>query len=154
MSTTANSVQRPWWTSKYARIGAVMLVIGAIIALFVLFPVADYIEDFVHWVHGFNEWAGVVFGAAYVVATIAFVPGTPITLAAGFAFGLLWGVVIVHAASTVSAALSFIIGRFIAREWVAERVEEHRRFDAACCTTTGTAATCCVSTRRVPRSPA
>ncbi|MFP4599525.1 MAG: FAD-containing oxidoreductase, partial [Persicimonas sp.] len=130
MSTTADSVERPWWTSKYARLAAVVLFLAVIVALFALFPVVDYIDDFIHWVHGFDEWAGVVFGSAYVVATVALVPGTPLTVVAGFAFGLFWGAIIAHAGSTLSAAISFIIGRFVARDWVAERIEEYPRFDA------------------------
>ncbi|MFW5965924.1 MAG: TVP38/TMEM64 family protein [Persicimonas sp.] len=123
----AGSPQRRRWAFVVG-----LIVVGGLLALAAALslPVREHLDGFILWVHGFDEWAGVVYGAAYAVATVCFVPGTPLTLLGGFAFGLFWGVIIVWAASTVSAALSFLIGRFVARDWVAERVCKYPRFNA------------------------
>lgn len=76
-------------------------------------------------VRAFGPAAPLAYGAAYVVATVLFVPGAPLTIGAGVAFGLLWGTVLVSVASTVGAALAFLVGRHLLREkvgaWVADR---------------------------------
>ncbi len=76
-------------------------------------------------VRAFGPAAPLAYGAAYVVATVLFVPGAPLTIGAGVAFGLLWGTVLVSVASTVGAALAFLVGRYLLREkvegWVADR---------------------------------
>lgn len=68
-----------------------------------------------------DDWgtmAPVMFFLAYVVATVAFVPGIVVTMAAGLAFGPLWGTLVVSISSTVGATLAFLIARYVARDAV------------------------------------
>lgn len=116
--------------SKRLRIGALIALIVLFAGLYFLFPVGEVLDDFVVWVQGLGGWGAVIFGLVYVLAAILFVPGSVITLAAGFTFGVIWGTVIVSAASTLGAALAFLIGRFLAQDWVAEKVEDYPRFHA------------------------
>ena len=77
------------------------------------------------------EWgpvAPVVFFLIYVVATIAFIPGTIVTLMAGLAFGAWWGTLIVSLASTVGAVLAFLMARYIARDAVEGMLEKQAWF--------------------------
>jgi uncharacterized membrane protein YdjX (TVP38/TMEM64 family) len=64
----------------------------------------------------------VLFAAAYVPAAVLFVPGSLLTLGAGFVFGLGKGTVIVSLGSTAGAAAAFIVARSLAHDWVARRV--------------------------------
>ncbi|KAL7517774.1 hypothetical protein ACHAWX_002662 [Stephanocyclus meneghinianus] len=65
---------------------------------------------------------------AYALAAVAFVPGSILTLGSGFvygkAFGLGCGVAIatglVFAGASCGAILSFLVGRYLLREWVGE----------------------------------
>lgn len=75
-------------------------------------------------------WAPVVFISLYILATIFFIPGSIITLAAGVLFGVVWGSVYVSIASTTGAALAFLIGRYIARDWVKGKIESRPKFKA------------------------
>ncbi len=62
---------------------------------------------------------GLVFFLIYAAVTGLSLPGATImTLAAGAAFGLLWGTVIVSFASTLGATLAFLTSRFLLRDWV------------------------------------
>jgi uncharacterized membrane protein YdjX (TVP38/TMEM64 family) len=62
------------------------------------------------------------FGAAYVAATVALLPASPLTLAAGYLFGTAKGTVVVSLASTAAAAASFALARGALRPLVAERL--------------------------------
>jgi uncharacterized membrane protein YdjX (TVP38/TMEM64 family) len=60
----------------------------------------------------------VAYGVAYLLAALAFVPGSALTLGAGALFGLVRGLAVVSLASTAAAALAFLIGRHVARHRV------------------------------------
>lgn len=62
----------------------------------------------------------VLFVLAYVVSTIALVPGSILTLALGFAYGPLWGLAVASPASVAGATAAFVLGRTLLRNW-AER---------------------------------
>jgi len=76
------------------------------------------------WIEGFGPLAPLVFIAGYILAVIFFIPGLPITVLGGVAFGPFWGTVYVSIASTIGVALTFLIARYGARgmveRWVAE----------------------------------
>lgn len=116
--------------NKKTLIGIVAVLLAVLGALFIGMPFEKYLADFVRWVPEAGVWGGVVFGLIYAVAVVIFVPGTLLSLAAGFLFGLLWGSVIVSVAGVVGATLAFLIGRFLVHDWVASKLEEHPRFHA------------------------
>ena len=64
--------------------------------------------------------APVVFIAGYVLAVVFFVPGLPITVLGGVAFGPVWGTLYVWIAATIGAALAFLVARYAVRSTVAE----------------------------------
>jgi len=88
----------------------------------------EYVPRFSAWVDGLGAWAPLAFIAGYVVATIAFVPGTVLTLAAGAIFGLLEGTVYVFAGATLGACAAFLVARHLARDLVAHRIARNARF--------------------------
>jgi uncharacterized membrane protein YdjX (TVP38/TMEM64 family) len=63
----------------------------------------------------------VVYMAIYTLATPLFVPGALFGLAGGVLFGPFWGTVWNLAGATMGAALSFLIARYLAADWVARR---------------------------------
>ncbi len=67
-------------------------------------------------------WAPLAYVGLYVVATVAFLPGSILGLAGGALFGPLWGVVYTLLAATVGATLAFLIARYLASDWVAQKV--------------------------------
>jgi uncharacterized membrane protein YdjX (TVP38/TMEM64 family) len=57
-----------------------------------------------------------------VPAAVLFVPGSLLTLGAGFVFGVAKGTVIVSLGSTAGAAVAFLVARSLSHDWVARRV--------------------------------
>lgn len=80
------------------------------------------LASFLEWVQGIGPWGAVLFAAAYVPAAVLLVPGSLLTLGAGFVFGVVKGTVIVSLGSTAGAAAAFLVGRSIARGWVARQL--------------------------------
>ncbi len=101
-------------------------LIGVVVALLLALLVArvtgvagyislDGLNSLRDWINGFGAGAPVVFIAIYVVATVAFLPGAPLSLLAGLVFGAVWGTLWTVIGATLGATLAFLIGRYAAR---------------------------------------
>ncbi len=71
-----------------------------------------------------------VFVGLYVLACVAFLPGSVLTVGAGAAFGLWKGFILVSIGSTAGACASFLVGRYLLRDWVSRRLEKVPAFAA------------------------
>lgn len=74
------------------------------------------------WLADAGVWAPLAFVALYAVATVLFLPGSVLTLAAGALFGALPGALYSLAGATLGATLAFLVARYLAADWVARRV--------------------------------
>ena len=92
--------------------------------------IGPFLRQVLHTVSELGPWGPVAFLLVYVAATVLFLPGFILTLGAGFVFGLGWGTVLVSVSSTLGATASFLIGRHLARDWVAEKMQAYPRFAA------------------------
>jgi hypothetical protein len=110
---------------------AVLLLLAVVLALLLWrLPVAQLVRDALDWTAANREVAWIAFVALYVVATVCFVPGLPLTLAAGAIFGVAAGTALVSVGSTLGATAAFFVGRTVARRWVTHRIEGWPRFRA------------------------
>jgi uncharacterized membrane protein YdjX (TVP38/TMEM64 family) len=82
------------------------------------------------WIQGLGRWGAIAFICLYIVATVLLIPGSILTLAAGVIYQLFWGTILVSVASTVSATIAFMIGRYLARDWVLNRFAQQANFQA------------------------
>lgn len=96
----------------------VLLAAFVAIALFVPNPNVEQIRD---WARAAGAWLPLMFFVAYALGTIA-LPRTPFTLSAGLLFGPVTGIAIAISATTVSAALAFLLVRAIGRDAIAARL--------------------------------
>jgi uncharacterized membrane protein YdjX (TVP38/TMEM64 family) len=105
------------------------LVLTVIISA-VFLPVADTLLVLFDWVGENRSVSWLVFIVFYVMACVLVLPGSLLTLAAGFLFGLGYGFAIVSLASTLGATCAFLVGRFLARDWVAAKLQGLPKFAA------------------------
>ena len=103
--------------SRKAFAFVALLLTVAISAVFL--PLMEMLTGLFDWVSANRSISWLVFIVFYVLATVLVLPGSLLTLAAGFLFGLGYGFVIVSFASTTGATCAFLVGRFLARDWVA-----------------------------------
>ena len=106
------------------------LFLVAMLAVVALLPVRQWLTVALMWTESHRYLAWIMFIGMYLAATVLVVPGTILTLAAGFAFGVPVGAMLVSAGSLAGASAAFLVGRFLARDWVAGRVAQWRTFDA------------------------
>ena len=81
-------------------------------------------------VDALGVWGPVAFIAVYAVACVAFVPASLLTLGAGALFGLVKGTIFVLIGATLGATAAFLIARYVARDWIAARLQRDARFTA------------------------
>lgn len=109
-------------------IAAAVVAAGILVA--VVAPVGEWFLGLVAWIDANRAIAWPVYVFSYILATVLMVPGSILTLAAGFVFGLPIGVALVSLSSVVGACCAFLVGRHLARDWVAGRIENLPRFSA------------------------
>ena len=70
------------------------------------------------FLEGHGRLGPFLFILLYTVTTVLFLPGLPMTIAAGILFGPFWGVVYAIIGATFGACASFLVARYAARDWV------------------------------------
>ena len=106
-----------------------LVAIGVIAALVIAGGrAAAVLPRLAEWVSAQGAAAPLLFGVAYIIATVLLVPGSVLTLAAGALFGLWRGTLIVLVSASVGATAAFLIARYLVRARVAERVGRDARF--------------------------
>jgi uncharacterized membrane protein YdjX (TVP38/TMEM64 family) len=107
-----------------------LLLVAALVAAALTLPLQQWLRAAIEWTAANREVAGAAFVGLYIVATVCFVPGLPLTLAAGAIFGVVYGSVLVSIGSTLGATAAFFGGRTVARDWVRQRIAAWPRFVA------------------------
>jgi uncharacterized membrane protein YdjX (TVP38/TMEM64 family) len=82
------------------------------------------------WIESLGSVGAWAFIGLYILATIAFLPGSILTLGAGVVFGVVMGSLYVFIGATIGATAAFLVGRYVARGWVARKIAGDRKFRA------------------------
>jgi len=115
------------------------ILVGLILLSIIIFVIVDslttkYItsgfQTFLEWIET-NLVAGTfAFMGVYFVATVAFIPGSILTLGSGFVFGKAVGLgpgvalaaVAVFVGASLGAIVSFLLGRYLLKDWVMNKL--------------------------------
>ena len=112
-------------------------VIAAVYGLLRHYSITDYltrdnIPKIKQEISSFGALAPLVYIGFYIVATVFFLPGLPVTMLSGLAFGPIWGVVYASIGSVIGVSCAFLIARYFTRGMVEGWVEGNaqlRRID-------------------------
>ena len=105
----------------------IVIVVGTILHAINL---PALLQTALQWVNGLGPAGVVAFMVIYNLATVLFIPGSLLTLGGGALYGVAWGTVYVVLAATLGATLAFLIGRYFARGWVSQQIQNHPNFQA------------------------
>src|SRR5262249_8566075 len=91
--------------SRRLRLVLLVLLLTAILVGVIVLrqQIQENLETVLDWMQQLGPWGPVILALAYVPACVLFIPGTLLTLAAGFLFGVLWGTIAVSAGSVTGA---------------------------------------------------
>ena len=95
-----------------------------------LATIQGYLVGALNGIDSLGAIAPLVFLALYVVVTIAFIPASVVTLGAGVVFGVVKGSVLVFFSAMLGATAAFLIGRYLARDWIARKIAGNPKFKA------------------------
>ncbi|WP_199288855.1 TVP38/TMEM64 family protein [Pseudanabaena sp. FACHB-1998] len=82
------------------------------------------------WIESLGYIGGLAFVGIYIVSTVAFIPGSVLTLGSGVVFGVVWGSFYVFIGATLGAIAAFLVGRYLARDWIGKKIEGNQKFVA------------------------
>jgi len=114
-----------WWRAAVL----VALVAGLVVAGKSL-PLKEYLLALLGWTQRLGFWGPVVVVLIYILACILFLPGSILTIGAGFLFKLALGTATVSVGATLGACAAFWVGRTVARGWVAKKIGGNAKFAA------------------------
>ena len=87
-----------------------------------------FLQNTLQWINSLGSLGGIVFIGIYIIATLAFLPAAILTLGAGVIFGVIWGSLYVFVGATLGAIAAFLVGRYVARGWVKQKISSYKKF--------------------------
>lgn len=126
--TTENTRNNRW--SVWGRALVVLLLLAVLLVAMHFLGIQDLLRSALDWVGGLGAWGMAIFVLLYILATVLFLPGSILTLGAGALFGVFKGAILVSISATLGATAAFLVGRYLARDWVAKRISGNPRFQA------------------------
>lgn len=118
---------------SYGKLIVIAAILVIVVVLMRVFGVTEYIsleniQNLQKWITGYGALGPVIYIGLYIVACLFFLPGMPIALLAGFAFGPIMGAVWASIGSTLGAAAAFLVARYAARSMVEGWVAGNAQF--------------------------
>ena len=115
----------------FVRYVAVALLLAAGLAAWRYLPRdAAHWEQIVEQVRALGFWGPVLLAAVYVPASVLLIPGLWLSLAGGFAFGMLRASAAVSAGSVAGACAAFLVSRYLLRGWIERKLADSPRLRA------------------------
>lgn len=116
--------------STWIKFSLVLALLGLGAWAFIHFDGKAQLQTALDQIEKLGVWGPVIFVAIYIVATVFLIPGSVLTLGAGAVFGVGKGSVVVSIAATLGATAAFLVGRYLARDWVAKKIAGNEAFSA------------------------
>lgn len=104
------------------------IVLGVAVLLMLGRKAGAHLPALVAGIQDMGIWAPVAFVALYAVATVAFIPGSLLTLLAGAVFGLARGTLYVFVGAVAGSIGAFLVSRYLARRVIETKLAGNARF--------------------------
>ncbi|CAG8481030.1 10356_t:CDS:2 [Ambispora leptoticha] len=119
-------------TFKWKTVLKILLLIafiGLIVVLAMVFHIQDHIKDVLKYIEKHREYGILIYIGVYTLCVWTFLPGSIISIAAGFLFKplILAGAIII-VGDLLGAFGTFIFGRYIFSDWVRAQIAKRPTF--------------------------
>ena len=115
---------------KYLKYIVIAAAAAGLVVLARQFDFQALFQGALAWVESLGAWGPIAFISIYNLATVLFLPGSLLTLGGGAIFGLVQGSIYVFVAATLGATFAFLIGRYLARDAIAKKIDGNQKFKA------------------------
>jgi uncharacterized membrane protein YdjX (TVP38/TMEM64 family) len=106
--------------NKFTKIILLLILVAGIVSA-IVYRDALNAQALEQWLQEAGAAAPILFMVIYTIGTVFFLPGSVLTLIGGALFGPIWGTFYNLTAATLGAMLSFLIARYLAADWVAQK---------------------------------
>jgi uncharacterized membrane protein YdjX (TVP38/TMEM64 family) len=107
------------WLASASILGVALLALA-----WFLLPVSAWLQGFGAWARSLGPAGLALISIGYVVGTVLLVPGFPMTLAVAVVYGW-WALAICFVGGMIAALISFLAGRYLARDLVKRFLDRH-----------------------------
>jgi len=123
--------ERFFASNTFIRSVLLVTFIVLIVVLLVVFRIQDHIKDYLGFIEEHKKYGIFIYLAIYTICVWLFLPGSIISIAAGFLFkpAILAGAIIIIG-DILGAFGTFIFGRYIFSDWVKAQIEKRPMFTA------------------------
>ncbi len=94
------------------------------------FYIQELFKRSLEGVASLGPWGPILYVAIYVLGCLLFFPGSVLTLSGAALFGFIKGAILVSISATLGATCAFLVGRHLARDWVAKKIQTNVKFKA------------------------
>lgn len=112
------------------KVLVIVLAFALLLAGVRYFDVQTLFRQALQWILDLGPTGPMLFVALYIAACVLLLPGSILTLGAGVVFGLVKGAIAVSVGATLGATCAFLVGRYLARDWVAAKIAGNEKFRA------------------------
>lgn len=119
-----------------SHVGVILkaIILAAIVVGLLLvarhFNLQQVFRDALAWIEAAGPIGPLVFFGLYIAACVFMLPGSILSLGAGAVFGVVNGSLLVSLSSSAGATAAFLVGRYLARDFVARRVAGNTTFSS------------------------
>jgi len=115
-------------TTQTLRLIVLAVLVSAVVLAIVF--LRDSLSQFLDQSRDLGWLGAMLFVLIYVVACVLMMPGSVLTLTAGAVFGVWIALPLTLTGATLGACAAFLVGRFIARDWISRRLAGKPRLAA------------------------
>lgn len=118
---------------KIFKLTAVALIILSGIFILRYYGLDEYITlaniaELRQTIGQYGFWGPLIYIILYIIGTVFFLPGLPLTILGGLLFGPIWGTVWCSTAAILGASLSFLAGRYAVRDLIKAKFSQNKYF--------------------------
>ncbi len=115
--------------AKLRVVSLLLAVVGLVVAGYFL-DWREPLRRVLDWLGALGPWAPILFLAACVFGSVALVPVWMLLVGAGILFGFWLGLLYAWLGAMLGGCSSFLIGRYLARDWIARKLQRYQKLQA------------------------